>query len=147
MRSTVAGGKAGLPLNKLVGAKRRVFAVVTALYVVADKECDSARTVVGTIAVVPYPATELRERHHRDSIKPCRIQDFEESGDRIVEFLHSGGVLSGLEFAGITLDADKNEATRGEGRIDAADSSAAIWVLETNEELIVARQAVELLGA
>ena len=58
-----------------------------------------------------------------------------------------GGVLSGLEFAGITLDADTNEATRGEGRIDAADSSAAIWVLETNEELIVARQAVELLGA
>ena len=58
-----------------------------------------------------------------------------------------GGALAGLEFAGITLDADKNEATRGEGRIDAADSSAAIWVLETNEELIVARQAVALLGS
>ena len=55
-------------------------------------------------------------------------------------------VLAGLEFAGVVLDLDKNEATKSEGRIDSAESSAALWVLETNEELIVARQAVELLG-
>jgi len=55
-------------------------------------------------------------------------------------------VLKGLGFAGIAIDADKNESIGGEGRIDAADSATAIWVLETNEELIVARQAVEFLS-
>ena len=55
-------------------------------------------------------------------------------------------VLAGLDFVGIVMDAGKNEALGAEGRIDAADSQTAIWVLETNEELIVARQAVGLLG-
>ena len=54
--------------------------------------------------------------------------------------------LEGLGFAGIALDAEANAATMDEGRIDAAGSSAAVWVLSTNEELIVARQAAELLG-
>jgi len=56
------------------------------------------------------------------------------------------GVCEGLDFAGIRLDASANEAASGECRIEAADSSAAIWVMPTNEELIVARQAVELLS-
>jgi acetate kinase len=56
-------------------------------------------------------------------------------------------VLSGLEFAGIVMDPRKNEATGGkdEGRIDAPDSRVAIWVMPTNEELIVARQTVAVL--
>ncbi len=33
----------------------------------------------------------------------------------------------------------------GEARIEAADSRSAIWVMPTNEELIVARQAAEML--
>jgi hypothetical protein len=33
----------------------------------------------------------------------------------------------------------------GEARIDAPDSRTAIWVMPTNEELIVARQAAEFL--
>jgi len=56
-----------------------------------------------------------------------------------------GRVLEGLEFAGIVMDAAANEKVTGEGRIDAADGTTAIWVLPTNEELIVARQAAELL--
>ena len=56
-----------------------------------------------------------------------------------------GQVLAGLEFAGIAMDAAANERTADEGRIDADDSVTAIWVVETNEELIVARQAAELL--
>ena len=56
-----------------------------------------------------------------------------------------GHVLAGLGFAGIAMDAAANEQTTGEGRIDADGSAAAIWVVETNEELIVARQAAELL--
>jgi acetate kinase len=55
-------------------------------------------------------------------------------------------VCEGLDFAGIMLDAGKNAAAEGECRIDAAPSPTAIWVMPTNEELIVARQAAELLA-
>ena len=57
------------------------------------------------------------------------------------------GVCEGLDFAGIRLDEVKNNAADGECRIDAEGSTAAIWVIPTNEELIVARQAAELLGS
>jgi len=55
-------------------------------------------------------------------------------------------VCEGLTFAGIVLDAARNAAAEGECRVDAADSAAAIWVMPTNEELIVARQAAGLLS-
>ncbi len=55
-------------------------------------------------------------------------------------------VCEGLDFAGIRLDARKNKAAKGEARIEAKGSKAAIWVMPTNEELIVARQAAALLG-
>lgn len=54
-------------------------------------------------------------------------------------------IARGLEFAGIVLDDAKNDRTQTEGRIDAANSRTALWVMPTNEELIVARQAAELL--
>ena len=54
-------------------------------------------------------------------------------------------ILDGLEFAGIKLDPKKNEQASGECRIEAGGSKTAIWVMPTNEELIVARQAAELL--
>ena len=56
-----------------------------------------------------------------------------------------GGVLAGLEFAGVAMDAAANERTTDEGRIDAAGSGTALWVLPTNEELVVARLAGQLL--
>ena len=57
-----------------------------------------------------------------------------------------GRVCQGLEFAGIKLDAHRNESATGEARVEATDSRVALWVMPTNEELIVARQAVELLS-
>jgi acetate kinase len=54
-------------------------------------------------------------------------------------------ICEGLDFAGIVLDARKNESATGEARIDGAGSTSAIWVMPTNEELIVARQAAEFL--
>jgi acetate kinase len=54
-------------------------------------------------------------------------------------------VLADAAFAGIRLDDAKNEAADGEARIDADGSATAVWVIPTNEELIVARQARELL--
>jgi acetate kinase len=56
-------------------------------------------------------------------------------------------VCKDLEFAGIRIDNEKNYAAKGseESRIFAAGSTTQIWVLPTNEELIVARQTVEAL--
>jgi len=54
-------------------------------------------------------------------------------------------VCGPMAFAGVVLDAAKNAAASGECRIDAAGAKTAVWVMPTNEELIVARQAKELL--
>lgn len=54
-------------------------------------------------------------------------------------------VCQDLEELGIVLDSQKNEVTRSEGAIHADSSRTQIWVIPTNEELIVARQAKQLL--
>ena len=53
-------------------------------------------------------------------------------------------VCAGLDELGIVIDADRNAAARGETAIHAAASRTQIWIVPTNEELIVARQAKEL---
>ncbi len=55
-------------------------------------------------------------------------------------------VLAGLETLGIVLDEGANAAAAGEGRIDGAGGGVQIWVVPTNEELIVARQTAALLA-
>ncbi|MFB3893037.1 MAG: acetate/propionate family kinase [Phycisphaerae bacterium] len=54
-------------------------------------------------------------------------------------------VCAGLEFAGIAIDESKNAAAKADVRLDATGSKTAVWVVATNEELIVARQAKELI--
>jgi acetate kinase len=54
-------------------------------------------------------------------------------------------VCANLAALGIQLDDAANVAAKGEMRISAADSSVQVWVIPTNEELIVARQARQLL--
>ncbi len=49
-------------------------------------------------------------------------------------------VCAGLEELGIVLDAEANANTTDEGRISAATSRTEVWVVPTNEELVVARQ-------
>jgi len=62
--------------------------------------------------------------------------------------LTRAAVVAGLVDLGIELDAAKNAApAAGERPIHAASSRVAIWVIPTNEELIVARQARDLLAA
>lgn len=56
-------------------------------------------------------------------------------------------ICAGMEFVGISIDAAKNDSAKGESRIDAEGSPTAVWVVPTNEELIVARQAAELLSS
>ena len=56
-------------------------------------------------------------------------------------------VCLGLEELGIALDASRNAAARGEARIDAPAGRIQLWIMPTNEELIVARQCQEFLAA
>ena len=57
-------------------------------------------------------------------------------------------VLKNMTFAGIKLDTSKNASADGkqENRIDHSDSQVQIWILPTNEELIVARQVRQVLA-
>lgn len=55
------------------------------------------------------------------------------------------GVCRDLEGFGIELDAQANEGPAGERRIDAAKSRTQIWIMPTNEELVVARLTREVV--
>lgn len=52
----------------------------------------------------------------------------------------------GLSFMGIELDTEKNEgAVGGESDISSADSRSKIFVIPTNEEIVIAREAERLV--
>ncbi len=53
-------------------------------------------------------------------------------------------LVGDLEFFGIKLDREKNK-TRSEALISADDSKVAIWVVPTNEELMIARDTLDLV--
>ena len=55
-------------------------------------------------------------------------------------------MCAGLESLGIALDEQFNGVAKGEMAIHAQQSRTQIWVVPTNEEIVVARQAVELLS-
>ena len=54
-------------------------------------------------------------------------------------------VCRDLAELGIVADSQKNDALRGESTFHADSSRVQLWVIPTNEELIVARQCAELL--
>jgi len=57
-------------------------------------------------------------------------------------------VCSGLEELGIVIDPQTNASAQGiEEKINAEKSRVQIWILPTNEEIIVARQTRDLLTA
>ena len=53
--------------------------------------------------------------------------------------------LEGLEFLGVALDADKNASPNGGDDISVSGSKVRIYVVDTNEEIVVARKAKALL--
>jgi acetate kinase len=59
------------------------------------------------------------------------------------------GVCRNMGWAGIVLDEAKNSSLpRGsEARLSTESSKTQIWVVPTNEEIVVARQTAEALGA
>ena len=52
-------------------------------------------------------------------------------------------ILTGMEWLGIQLDDEANQR-RGEHKISAPDSKVEVWVIPTNEELVIARDTVRL---
>ena len=55
------------------------------------------------------------------------------------------GVCRDLKELGIELDESLNESAKSECQLQTADSKVEIWVIPTNEEIVVARQTKELL--
>ena len=53
--------------------------------------------------------------------------------------------LSGLEFLGIKLDSEKNKSRGKLTEISAKDSKVKVYVIPTNEELMIAKETVNLL--
>lgn len=53
--------------------------------------------------------------------------------------------LEGLDCLGVKLNADKNHRAKGGDDVSADDSKVRIYVVDTNEEIIVARKAKALL--
>jgi acetate kinase len=52
-------------------------------------------------------------------------------------------ICAGLEWAGLSIDANQNQQTVGrEGRISTAESTLHAYVIPTNEELLIARDTV-----
>ena len=54
-------------------------------------------------------------------------------------------VCHDLKELGIELDAEANQNAKGEAKISSDSSRVQVWVVPTNEELIVARQTKEFL--
>ncbi|MEW6522740.1 MAG: acetate kinase [Bacillota bacterium] len=53
-------------------------------------------------------------------------------------------VAGGLHYAGVILDADRNELETGEREISAATSQVRVWVVPTDEEGLIARETARL---
>jgi acetate kinase len=55
-------------------------------------------------------------------------------------------ICAGMEWAGLSIDASKNQQTVGcEGRISTDDAKLHAWVVPTNEELLIARDTVRCI--
>ncbi len=52
---------------------------------------------------------------------------------------------SGLEFLGVKMDAEANNTRGKEALISAPDSKVQVWVVPTDEEIVIARDTMELV--
>ena len=55
-------------------------------------------------------------------------------------------ICASLEWFGIYLDEVRNASAKGEVQVHSINSRVQLWIMPTNEELIVARQVKEFLG-
>ena len=56
-------------------------------------------------------------------------------------------ICEGLEFLGVKLDPEKNNTRGKEAIISADDSKVTVWVIPTNEELMIAQDTADLVKA
>ena len=57
------------------------------------------------------------------------------------------GVCTNMDFMGIKIDKELNKTVRGElKKISTPDSKAEVWVVPTNEELLIARDTLALIS-
>ena len=54
-------------------------------------------------------------------------------------------ICEGLEYLGIKIDPEKNKTRGEEAVISADDSKVKVWVIPTNEELMIARDTKALV--
>ena len=57
------------------------------------------------------------------------------------------GICKNLEFLGVKLDVAKNQTKGEEVEISTPDSKIRVWVIPTNEELVIARETMKLANA
>ena len=56
-------------------------------------------------------------------------------------------VCSDMEFMGIAIDADKNEEMNAkEAKVSAENSKVQVWVIPTNEELLIAQDTEKIVN-
>ena len=57
-------------------------------------------------------------------------------------------VCAYLKYMGVKIDSKLNETTKGgkEGKISAEDSTVPVWIISTNEELIIARDTKQIVA-
>jgi acetate kinase len=57
------------------------------------------------------------------------------------------GACENMDFLGIKLDTELNASVRGTlCKISAPDSKVEVWVIPTNEELLIARDTLALIS-
>ncbi len=56
-------------------------------------------------------------------------------------------ICEGLEYMGVKLDPEKNKIRGEEVCISTADSKVKVWIIPTNEELMIAQDTAELVKA
>lgn len=65
-------------------------------------------------------------------------------GENSQRIRHS--VCRDMEWSGLVLDESANSLVDGESQVHSPDSRVSVWVVPTNEEIIVARQTAEVVG-
>ena len=61
------------------------------------------------------------------------------------QFNRRSGICKNLGFLGVKLDEEKNHIRGEEIEISAPDSKIKVWVIPTNEELVIARETMNLI--
>lgn len=56
-------------------------------------------------------------------------------------------ICEGLEFLGVKIDPERNNTRGQEALISTDDSKVKVWVIPTNEELMIAQDTADLVKA